>query len=293
MKTKLSLGLLVCVVVSIMSTGFARRSAHPQSATVAINVKDLPDRGLSIVSPSDPTYMQLVSELLQGKSDPLVQTLAPYSIFVKNNSDHAVVACILKWQMVTSSGKTLLWKMDYTNFQPLMGKDISEVKEGFTIRPGRNWFFTPSYLNFEQEPIESRPEALEDLNRILTQLQKFVSISVSLDGVFFEDGSFVGPDTTEFFAQTQAKRDGRRDAFLEIVNEKKSGKTDAEIFKSVEKMSNEKINARATTPADFYKTFKKNAADEILKAKAVEGEARSLARAESRLKKPWPELKKL
>src|SRR5438045_1448765 len=105
MKAFFPVGLFLLALGLFVITGFSRHPIDPtQSAQISVNVKDLPERGLSIVGPSDGTYMQLISDLLRGKSDPIVETLAPYSIFLRNTANHAVVACLLKWEMVTPAG---------------------------------------------------------------------------------------------------------------------------------------------------------------------------------------------
>lgn len=293
MKSVFPLGVFLVAVGLFVTTGFGSRSSQLERPVV--NVKDLPERGLSIVSPSDAEYMELVSDLLEGKSDPIVETLAPYSIFLRNTANHAVVACLLKWEMVTPGGKKLLWIREYTNFQPLMEQSISEVKEGLAIRSGSRWFFTPSSLRFHQVPStdDSRPEVIEQLNKTLTQLAHFASISVSLDGAFFDDGTFVGPDTTGFFARVEAMRNGRRDTLLEMINDKRLGKSDAEVFKHLADLANQKVATNPKEPSEFYNSYKRDTANEFLRLRAVDGEAKTLGRAENKLKGPWPKLKKL
>ncbi len=298
MKSIILVGLLLIVTGAVI-TGFTLRS-NLTKQNARFNVRDLAGHGLSIIGSSEPTYMELVSNLLQGKSDPIVETLAPFSIFIKNTTKHTVVACVLKWEMITPKGKTLTFRREYTNLLGLMDRDISEVKEGLLIKPSGTWFFTPSYLPVYQggetgsETAKDQPEVIAELNRLLSELSQSTSITVSLDGAFFDDGTFVGPDNTDFFAKVEAMRNGRRDAFLTIVNDRKQGKTDKEIFNHVEELATAKVDfGRAPTPTDYYSRFKKETAAELLRIKVLEGENRTVLRAQAKMQKPWPQLRKL
>lgn len=300
MKNIVLIGLLLIATGAVITTGFTRRSiVKLQNTKSRFNVKDLPEHGLSIIDSSDSRYGTLVSSLLQDNSDPLVETLAPFSIFIKNSSKHTVVACVLKWEMIPQNGKTLTSRREYTNLLVLMGKEVSGVKEGLIIRPGGTWFFTPSYLPVSQgedrsKTVNDKTEVVAELNRVLPELTQFTSITVSLDGAFFDDGTFVGPDSSEFFAKVEAMRNGRRDALLAIVNDKKEGKSDIEVFKHVEELAAAKVNTNARpTAADYYSSFRKDAAAELLRMRKAEGDAKTLGRVHQKLQKPWPELRKL
>jgi hypothetical protein len=118
-------------------------------------------------------------------------------------------------------------------------------------------------------------------------------MSVSLDGAFFDDGTFVGPDTTGFFARVEAMRNGQRDALRDMINDKRLGRSDAEVFKHLEDVANQRVTTNPKEPSEFYNRYKKDTANEFLRLRAVDGETKTLRRAENKLKGPWPELRKL
>jgi len=50
------------------------------------------------------------------------------------------------------------------------------------------------------------------------QLSESVKVIVSIDGVLFADGTFVGPDSQGYFGSLKAEIDARRDLVEEIAS---------------------------------------------------------------------------
>lgn len=59
-------------------------------------------------------------------------------------------------------------------------------------------------------------------------------MTVIADGIFFDDGTFIGPDTTDFFTEVKAQMDARRELLSEIRDELKAGKKADEVFGRLE-----------------------------------------------------------
>jgi hypothetical protein len=85
--------------------------------------------------------------------------------------------------------------------------------------------------------------------RFKAHLANYTDITVSIDGVFFEDGTFVGPDTTNFFAQAQAVVAAKRDLPQQISDQLQSKKQPMEIYKTLEE-----VTARAAATLDANST---------------------------------------
>jgi len=130
--------------------------------------------------------------------------------------------------------------------------------------------------------------------RFKAHLANYTDITVSIDGVFFEDGTFVGPDTTNFFAQGQAVVAAKRDLLQQISDQLQRKKQPMEIYKTLEEVA-----ARAaptldanSTHDDYYDQFKKMYADEILRMRATQGDEKALKSATKPLGLRWLNLKK-
>jgi hypothetical protein len=139
------------------------------------------------------------------------------------------------------------------------------------------------------------PDESTRLARFRTETAKYTQITVSIDGAFCQDGTFVGADTSNFFAQTKAIIDARRDLLDEIaVGLTNSGTTTDSLFERLQEMaaqSSEEIDS-ASTPNDYYAYFKKFYANDIVKTKAIHGPEKALEIALRPRKKAWVALRK-
>jgi hypothetical protein len=83
---------------------------------------------------------------------------------------------------------------------------------------------------------------------------------VSIDAAFFDDGTFVGPDTSNFFAQTKAVVSAKRDFLNELAAEVgNSGKTTDSFDQRLQQIATQSIESldSSSTPTDYYNFFKK------------------------------------
>lgn len=299
MKDSILVGSLALALILAIATGFTKHSSG-QSPSTQLNMKDLAEHGLVMVGPSDPSYAGLISILVKGKSDPVVESLAPFSVFMKNNGRRTVVGCILKWEMLQRNGRIRTLKTEYTNLLGLMGSDITEMKDGLVIRPDSSWFFTPSYLQVSQDESTTNgsasisPETMKDLRQAGTQLAEYISITVTLDGAFFDDGTFVGSDT-QFFAKVEAMRNARRDLFRELERDIQQAKTNDDLIRHIERIAHSpKVELNSSSlPTEYYGSFRHDAAAELLRIRNSEGVEKVVERVQREVRKSWPELRKI
>src|SRR6185295_4351954 len=104
-------------------------------------------------------------------------------------------------------------------------------------------------------------------------------ITVSLDGVFFDDGTFVGPNVSGFFERIQAMVSAKLDLISEIALANEQGKVE-EAFDSVRAkgvVADVKITSEST-PEDYYRYYSKLFAGEISAMKMHYGNAGLVAR---------------
>ncbi len=80
MKNTILVGMILLALGVVITTGFSRQPTKlKQSVNGRLNVKDLPDDGLNIIPPLNPAYSELISNLLKGKPNPIIESLAPPS----------------------------------------------------------------------------------------------------------------------------------------------------------------------------------------------------------------------
>ena len=225
--------LLIAALILPITVGFVF-SQYTKNMQIGYSSKDLPEHGLIIVKPSDAEFDTLATILLAEQNIPDFEKIKPFSIFLKNNNSKAVVAHSIVWQFIDSDGIVISRVANYLNAPALTDGilDMETDKEySESIAAGSYKFLTLApklysqgggggsvesinkgdVLNTTQELSieEKRSKAIDSLySNVLKNKNEVV---ILLDGVFFEDGLFVGSDTTNFFnmvdTHVKAKRD--------------------------------------------------------------------------------------
>lgn len=291
-----------------------------QALSVQINVRDIPDHGLKMTGPSDPSFDTKIAAFLRSKPNAMVEALKPFSVFLKNVGNRSVVAYWIKWEMVRPDGMVVTRETGGSNPRALMdgrppGLEKHSFTEGFAVKPNSTTLVSPMFsLNesqsggvsaysggvADQSAADHLKQMAQDknlnsmLSAITAELQTYTSITVSLDGAFFEDGTFVGPDTSQFFAKIRANLDAKRDLLEEIAFDLNRNHRMEDVFSNIEALANGQDAPihKDSTAIDYYNHYKKVHAEEILRIKRAVGPEKSLSAELQPLRKQWPKLKK-
>lgn len=307
---KVIIPCLSLVALISFASGFAL-SRSSQQVRLKMNKKDLPQHGLRLLGPSDPAFEEKLTSEFKGETNELLDTLKPFSVFLENRGERPVVGYLIQWCFTTTDGHNQYYRKALVDPQALMDVlDLSpELKrqQGW-IEPGSATFLSllktdgSGFVRSDasaKEAAEFRkgkmPDETSRLARFRNEAAKFAQITVSIDGAFFEDGTFVGPDTSNFFAQTKAMIDARRDLLDEIAaGLSTSGTTTDSLYERLKEtaaQSSVEIDS-ASTPADYYHYFKKFYANDILKTKEIHGQNKALEIAIRPRNKSWATLGK-
>lgn len=249
--------------------------------------QDLPEHGLIIVKPSDPEFNDLAAALLSGQKIPEFEKIKPFAVFLKNNSTKTVVGHSVVWQLTNSTGKKTGGALSYIN-SPALTDGVLNIETDENLNES---IPAGGYNLLTYAPINSGsagggggspeiPEPGEPGNEN--------EVSILLSGVFFEDGLFVGPDTTKFFSLIEAHVRAKRDLISYIDNSLKKG----DSLESLNKDLMEKIEIKSgslshlvpegyynnTTKmfANFYLRLSKSSGKEGLTAEINKFKSRSL-----------------
>jgi hypothetical protein len=296
MKTILLIAVLVIASVMAITTNFTKTSySGSQNISLQFNVKDIPEYGLNIITPASPKFDNLTASRF-GKNNPVINALQPFSALIKNTGKQTVVAYSLKWELTRNDGKVFTQIRNYITFWELIGMKGKD-DNGDTIRPNSFAFVTPTNLNIPQSAEATStidPAVLASINDITRELSEYTSITVTLDGVFFDDATYIGADTTGFFAKVEALRNAKRDLYLETVQAINRGDSVQQALKHIEDIANEPsvILSSSPTQADLYKKYKKDAAIELIRMRTASGETQPIEYATQLLNNKWPELRK-
>ena len=258
---------------------------------------DLKEYGIEIISASDFNFDTELTRYI-GDNEyvvSLVNSAKPFSLFVKNNSSKNIAGISLRWEFKGSKklfveipqseanpgvlmgikpidpkivGKTsLISKKDvrfFTYFKDVVGSKVSSANMRH-----KNLFLNSSKIPDSNPLYISRLDSLK--KNLLSQYSDF---SVYIDGVFFEDGTFVGKDRNFFFDTLRGTVEARKDILTDINSAKVSGKNNSDILDEIlDKTSNIFIyplqsNKRDVTSEQVfdtsYNSYLKSLREEIL-----------------------------
>src|SRR5713226_2567341 len=116
-----------------------------KSKKIRMNSKDLPEHRVRLISPSNPAYKDEIEREKEGKSPEdkrAMEMLEPFSAFLKNDNDRALLAYSLKWEITREDGKTVTYFASYSDADALSGADTSAFATGPAVRPGSRRFVT-------------------------------------------------------------------------------------------------------------------------------------------------------
>ena len=298
-------------VLSVMILGTAAVMIPRAGATIKMHVKDLPEHGLRLISPSDSTFDQKLRTKLKGEPDAVINNMKPYSIFLENNGAKSIVAYVIRWCFTRPDGRNEYYREAVLDPRALMdGPTLGEEykRQSGRIEPDSSSFHSllsldgssPIKIELTSDEVEQVKQGKKFdresfLRRYQAKMEKYTDITVSIDGAFFEDGTFVGPDATGFFDRTKAAIDAKRDLLTEVaIGLFKVNKSKEEVYRHIEAIASqtdETLDSQST-PAQYYNYFKMLYANEILQTRRIYGEDKGLAEALSPSKKPWPKLQK-
>lgn len=289
------LGLVLIVFAIIFSLAMNKRDVvthKTERPAMKFNLKDFPEHGISLIAPTDAAF---------AKTAPA----DPYSVVLKNTSSRVVAGYAIKWEC--SDGKT-----DYANRSLSYDRIISNVaavvflhgeeserrevinRAAQVIRPQSTWLisfdFPPRQIGVASEqPDPEFDEAVFDDVRAACP-----NMTVIADGIFFDDGTFIGPDTSNFFTETKTHIDALYELLLEVQNQLKSGKNRDEVFSELERIRDKGQNlGEQPTINDLRSYFRSMSALDLLGKKNLWGIEKAIAEIQQQLSKPWVTLRKL
>src|SRR5882672_678051 len=289
------------IVISLLSvvglvTGVVAGMRRAHGMEVRLNKRDLPRHGIHIITSADPLFEVTAANYFKDKSNKSFESLKPFSVFIKNSGNKSVVAYALMWQIVKPDGRILTNTNSYSEPGVLMGDLIPadpRFKHTQTLEPDAvkclSW---SGPINAETQDRlggggvsqskqgQTFQETDSDMTRseLSTELSEATDMTVSIDGVFFDDGTFIGPNVTGFFERIQAIVNAKVDLLHDVALASERGEVDRALESISEKSLAEDVTITTTsTPDDYYKYYGKLFAIEISGMKAAYGKERLVA----------------
>jgi hypothetical protein len=259
MRKTLYLGMLVVLVsiVLISTIGSSRYDEKGMEMAELQIVNSTQKYNISVIGSSDQRFDSESKEYVGNyeRVIPLIQVAKPFALFIKNDSDHEIIGVSLRWKFLKSTGEVREVPQIEVNPGVLTGlKPLDPFMIGKTsiMNRGTGRFFSYFVMSIQQKimlanmksrnPNVSYPNKIDmtsqEINLISQQvtsqkeklLESISSITVSVDGILFEDGTFVGEDKNFFFDLMLGRTQARKDLLTQIEDAKKADKSDKEIL---------------------------------------------------------------
>jgi hypothetical protein len=282
------------VVISLLAvvglfTAVSGRIRRGQAMEPRFNKRDFPKSGVQLITSADRNFDETASAYFKSPYGKSAEALKPFSVFIKNSSNRTIVAYILVWRLVKTNGEVLTNSNSYSEPGVLMGKRMPtdpRFKHTQAIEPNAARCFSWSGGIDEegQGRIGGAPQSqLKDGQRspetqaairsqLTAELSEASALTVSLDGVFFDDGTFIGPNTSGFFEKTQAIVNAKLDLLRDIVIAKENGQEDRALDAvDATSLQPDAVITSGSTAEEYYKYYKKLFATEISDTKKVQG----------------------
>lgn len=229
--------------------------------------------------------------MLKDRKDFTYETLKSYSVILQNTTEKTVVAYALRWEYPAPKGQIGIWNQSFGQSSRLLDgskrkTNPSEDKRGLTIDPGEWKLVTPKSYIGSDSSVTSEAMAADQGYR--TYLQSVVSrlgqgdLTVTLDGAFFEDGTFVGPDRSGYCDIFKAEVSAKHDLMARVVTASKTGQGLAQVAAEIESSlpaSPQDYLRSGATPSDLYEYYKSRYAQEFLNVRKKLGDEAALGLA--------------
>lgn len=300
-----TLAVVIVLAASIALVGSKKEvpSHKEKSASVRFNAKDFPEHGVSLIVPSDPSFGKLLSQVRSVSGDD------PYLVFLNNTSSRAVVGYSIKWECfdgkVEDANRSLANDRNVSHIVAwifLKGEESARsaaIKASEEIiKPHSTWLISSDSPARPVEEERGRVAAVItrlDESDVAETLKGCASVTVIADGIFFDDGRFIGPDTSGFFTEVKSQMEARYEILRGVQNELESGKRTDEIFKGLERIRDQEGAKLGELPtADEFRSYFRNLfAKDLLGQKEVWGADKAIENVQMQLSKPWVNLRKL
>jgi hypothetical protein len=259
MRKTIYLGLLIIFVsiVLILTVAPSRYNEKSMKEVELLIVNDTQEHNIHVIGPSDSSFNAELNEYTRDGSriDPLIQAAKPLALFIKNDSNHEIIGVSLRWKFLKTTGEMREVPQIEVNPGVLIGlkpRDPSMIGKTSLVKRGSMRFFSYFTMSIQQKIVlanmKSRnpnvsdpneigltPQEISSIDQQVTSqkeklLESISSITVSVDGILFEDGTFVGDDKNFFFDLMRGRTQARRDLLIQIEDARQADQSDKEIL---------------------------------------------------------------
>ena len=224
--------VFVIGVIMIFVIGGVPRSKGKTGSQSRIQTVGLPEHGVMIVGPTDVTFTTLMAKQKQQTSGGNIDESKASSVFVVNESGKTISALSVKWELLQADGRIIAHTRGHrSTLKVVSNAGLAGLEPDIT--PGdQQWVSLLSNSSGASKGFRvNTGGGGADKAR---QLSESVRVTISIDAVLFDDGTFVGRDTRNLFESLKAELEARREVFAEIV---RALNGDSNAMKHIERLA--------------------------------------------------------
>ncbi len=206
-----------------------------QNASVAAS--SIP--GVEVLGPLAAGYDTAVERFFGPTRRATLADWLPFGVVVTNRTPQAIAAVAICWQLATSGGETLQYRLEYEAFNRSSGQ-LAAGQTGVAV--GMYWMSDPRRL---PAPLRSKPPGSAQDPGGLPEFQNAQSVEATLDGVVFASGQFVGPDNFKEYESYLANATVPPRIAAKVLERNAAGEPVADIVAWLKTKAGQTINLNA------------------------------------------------
>lgn len=287
-KTKL-FGIVAILALSVGGIAVIPRSQGKDSDKSKIEAVGLAEYGIEVIAPNHSAFTKLLAEKKAGPEN-------PYLVAVVNNSNQGIASCTLKYELLLPDGQTITQYTTQTGgLETVFAGGTAQLTDAIAAKGNL-------LVSLSDTPSPGQPRNFRTgggSSNLTRQLADSVKVSVSINGLLFVDGTFVGPDDKNHFELFRGRAEANRELNTEIAQLINDGAKLEAIMKHLEKVANIKSSEVQLLPGETSEHSFGNWMQKTSHARGLlwlgknKGEQALLERVRSELSIPEIKLRKL
>jgi hypothetical protein len=212
------LPFLIIIVIVCASAIWGRKmkgvDANRQAGDVKAKIERFSDSRISLLGPERQEFDALFN--VQPLPDDLRNDIKDLSVFLENNSDQTIVAYSVRWEIGsqgiprTISFADPIW-LATPNLKPGNGVIAPYSRRFVSLLQGGN------AISAQSDNSKIRKAIIKSARGLHNRFKGEQDWRVSIDGVIFADGRFIGENKGGFFEITKAKIEADRDFYRDLI----------------------------------------------------------------------------
>jgi len=260
-------------LLSILPLGSWAQSTAPQ--TFFVDASTVP--GVSVSGRGGGQYPANIDMILGISRDEVTNAWLPFSITVSNNAPGGIVAVAVRWRVTDPSGNDSTYIMTRSLFED----DQIQIAPGTAVVA-----FPSALLSNHQNGIRNSLGGSGGSPSDLRNFRNASKIQVSLDGVVFASGIFVGPNTAHEYESLQADSAAGYDVASAVLEKRNSGVPLSDIVQWLQQTAAVRPKGASLLSRDWNTAATAREARMYLRIYRSRGESGLIAMAQQQMQRP-------